>query len=210
MPSTIDPVLRHATSTGTSRASPLRRTFDTFRHAVFDGLIPNRQNRIDSQLRHAARNGSVGQVRTLLGRGADPTAVSRTKGYNAVHEAARCEKPEVMEAILARGSPAADLDRLARLNPQYSPLHIAAVTRNRAAVRQLLAARADPLLRNNHGQTPYAALRQQAVDHSPEAVRLFEARRKADPNSCQAQLALAAQAVQGDLPTGVTPPGYEE
>jgi hypothetical protein len=139
-----DPVLKATLSASvqntTPNVNPSKGVFKSLANAVTDVLKP-RQARLDGDLRQAARSGNAPRVQQLLAMGANPNAPSNTKGYTAVHEAARSNNPAVMRAIL--NVPGVNVNVAANIEPQLTPLHIAAVTDNANAVSQLLQSGAD-------------------------------------------------------------------
>ncbi len=95
----------------------------------------------------AAQNGNVGQISTLLNRGADINAVSNL-GYTALMFAAQENKREVVEVLLNRGA-RTDIresggftasEIVAYTNPGLAA-RIDAVTRQRAAAPSTKVAR---------------------------------------------------------------------
>jgi ankyrin repeat protein len=157
---------------------------------VSDALKPNPQKRKESQLRHAARAGRTAAVQALIAGGANVNAQSDQKGYTAVHEAVRSRNPATLQAVLA--TPNVNVDQPAKIAPELTPLHMAAVTENADATRQLLQAGANPLATTSRGQKPEmlaSIMANTAGRGGPHLASL-----RADPSSVLGMLARAEAA----------------
>ncbi|MFM2120873.1 MAG: hypothetical protein RL722_2341 [Pseudomonadota bacterium] len=117
---------------------------------------PERLAATDAQggtaLMRAARQGRLAAVQTLLAAGAAVDARDArdyTALFHACHDAeADLGHPEVVQALLDAGA-----DKEACIGFGVRPLMYAAGTGEAAVVQVLLAARADPLARNEVGRT---------------------------------------------------------
>jgi hypothetical protein len=207
----MDPVHRQMTSGQLLFKRPAIqsgiRKIATLNDSLTDQLIPNRQRRIDTQLRHASRNGKLPRVQDLMKKGANPNATSKATGYNAFHEAARCDDAGGVVQALCQSNFAIDgINQPGALHPSYSPLHIAAVMNHPEATRQLLAGGADTNVVDNNAQTPYGAARQFAAMRSADAATFFDAQGTHLPDSVPGMLVRAAAQ---QVPS-VVPPPYAE
>ena len=122
----------------------------------------------DTRLRQLAAQAEsyVGEVQSLLAKGADPNVPDR-EGRTAVHGAAAIIAAETMQALLAAGGNPNRRDR-----DGNTPLHLASaaplLSGAVATIRLLLRAEADPGIANGEGRT---ALHLAASHHEqPEAV----------------------------------------
>ncbi len=106
-------------------------------------------------LHRAAFKANTTAVELLLESGADPnakTTARRSSGLTPLHWAASSNNPEaaaVLRQLIAAGGDPATGDEYA-----MTPLHFAALARNRPAVKVLIAAGAPLDKRNDRGQTP--------------------------------------------------------
>jgi ankyrin repeat protein len=198
-----DPVLKAAFSASlqntTPDINPAPGALKSLASAVSDVLKP-RQSRLDGELRQAARFGNAPRVRQLLAKGANPNAPSDTKGYTAVHEAARSNNTAVMQSILA--VPGVNVNVAAKIEPQLTPLHVAAVADNANAVTQLLGAGADATATTQANTT-----RRQLTPKTPAALAdMIHVNRGGSlgdvalPDSVRGQLSSAETLQRGEPP----------
>ena len=122
------------------------------------GAEPNAQDGSGNTALHLAA-GNTGNpknlavIMALLATGADPHA-RNGRGRTPLHAAAVWTSTEVITALLDAG---ADLEALTDFN-RFTPLHVAAGGRQDQApalITALLDAGANPMARDNHGNTPW-------------------------------------------------------
>ena len=92
-------------------------------------------------IHHAARNGNLNRVKTLLNQGV-PVNSRNARGWTPLHEAAYSGRVNVVQELLRRG---------AHVNPRslygYTPLHLAALWRHPHIIHELMKAGANPKYR---------------------------------------------------------------
>ena len=118
----------------------------------------NRDDNGETPLYHAARTGSLRQVKQLLAKGADPNAAN-AKGLTPLHQAAYWGETDIVELLLKSGA-----DPKADNGKGWTPLHSAALAAGLSGRKKimnlLIKAGADPVRKDKNGWTPgdYAAL----------------------------------------------------
>jgi len=120
-----------------------------------------------SPLHYAAMEGDAAAVDALLAQGVAPDLPDRA-GFTPLHFAAQGQQALVASRLLAAGAPVDAQDRFGK-----TPLHVALFNaRNDAVdvVRVLLAAGADPELKNDSGISP-RALAEQVTNY--DLMRFF-------------------------------------
>jgi ankyrin repeat protein len=104
---------------------------------------------IEAPLAAAAMRDDLAEVRTLLGRGADPNA-AQGDGMTALHWAAERGQADIAAALLTAGARPSATTRLGA----YTPLHLAARRGHDAVALRLVAAGADVSAVASTGVTP--------------------------------------------------------
>lgn len=97
----------------------------------------------------AAYKGHVGILRALIEHGADVEAADFPRKETALHDAAKQNKIEAVDVLLAAG---ANIE--ARNHKGWTPLHGAAIYASRDTVVSLLKHGADVNAKDDHGETP--------------------------------------------------------
>eukprot|EP00658_Telonema_sp_P-2_P025625 TRINITY_DN20321_c0_g1_i1.p1 TRINITY_DN20321_c0_g1~~TRINITY_DN20321_c0_g1_i1.p1 ORF type:complete len:577 (-),score=102.62 TRINITY_DN20321_c0_g1_i1:340-2070(-) len=142
---------------------------DTLNQLLESKMDPNMCDSESKPALHLAADAQT--ARALLAANANPNSTD-SSGHSAWHTAAFGNKLEVMSALVDHG---AEVNLMS--DGEYSPLHLAARFGHPATVQLLLAAKANPLIRDKHNQTPLEV----AVEHSQQiqVPRLLLAAQKA-------------------------------
>jgi ankyrin repeat protein len=125
------------------------------RHAVWTALLlaalpaPARadQDTLDASLRHACRQGLLGDVQKLLAEGARVEAPA-SYGETALHYAALYGHTKIVRELIRSGASIDQTD-----NNDNTALLLASLNCNNRTVAALIQAGADPNIENHHGST---------------------------------------------------------
>lgn len=97
---------------------------------------------MNNDLLKAIRQKQAPRVQHLIHHGADPAAIVRSTGRNAIHEAVLVDDDKVLETVLNNNTNA-DAVNQASKREGFTPLHFAAQTGTPKSVQLLMAAGAD-------------------------------------------------------------------
>lgn len=160
------------------KCKPLCAAISYFQNEAAHFLIKRGASVDGGDLRLAIARGNLEGARILLKNGADVNSANQ-EGETSLHFAAYSSRPELTEFSIKSG---ADVNR-AEITRLRTPLHVAVLTQRSANVRLLLAAGADPTIKDKSALTPLHYAEHWAHEACAKLLREVMTGRKTAPSN---------------------------